>query len=125
MLLSIDPNDSRPVFRQITDEVQRCVAVGVLKPGEPLPGVRALAAELKINPNTVQHAYRTMEQDGIVYVKRGIGTFIGPGAAKSSASRQGVIARQLAERTLREAYRHGLRASDLIAALQEMAPKRV
>jgi GntR family transcriptional regulator len=124
VLLSIDTKDSRPVFRQIIDEVQRCVAVGVLKPGEPLPAVRSLAAELKINPNTVQHAYRTMEQEGIVYVKRGIGTFIAAGAAKTSASRQGVIARQLAERTLREAYRHGLLASDLIAALQEIAPKR-
>ena len=124
MLLSIDPNDSRPVFRQITDEVQRCIAVGVLKPGEPLPAVRSLAAELKVNPNTVQHAYRTMEQEGIVYVKRGIGTFVAVGGAKASAARQSVIARQLAERTLREAYRHGLLASDLIAALQEIAPKR-
>ena len=124
MLLSIDPNDSRPVFRQITDEVQRCIAVGVLKPGEPLPAVRSLAAELKVNPNTVQHAYRTMEQEGIVYVKRGIGTFVAVGAAKPSTARQSVIARQIAERTLREAYRHGLLASDLIAALQEIAPKR-
>jgi GntR family transcriptional regulator len=124
VLLSIDPKDSRPVFRQITDEVQRCVAVGVLKPGEPLPAVRTLAAELKVNPNTVQHAYRTMEQEGIVYVKRGIGTFIAESAAKTSAARQALIARQLAERTLREAYRHGLLASDLTAALQEIAPKR-
>jgi GntR family transcriptional regulator len=124
VLLSIDTKDSRPVFRQITDEVQRCVAVGVLKPGEPLPAVRSLAADLKVNPNTVQHAYRTMGQEGIVYVKRGIGTFVAPVAAKVSASRQTVIARQLAERTLREAYRHGLLASDLIAALQEIAPKR-
>jgi GntR family transcriptional regulator len=124
VLLSIDTKDSRPVFRQIIDEVQRCVAVGVLKPGEPLPAVRSLAADLKVNPNTVQHAYRTMGQEGIVYVKRGFGTFVAPGAAKVSASRQTFIARQLAERTLRDAYRHGLLASDLIAALQEIAPKR-
>ena len=105
MLLSIDPNDSRPVFRQITDEVQRCVAVGVLKPGEPLPGVRSLAAELKVNANTVQHAYRTMEQEGIVYVKRGIGTFIAAGAAKClrhgrasspDSSRNGRFAKRIA-----------------------------
>jgi GntR family transcriptional regulator len=124
VLLNVDPNDSRPVFRQITDEVQRCVAVGVLKAGEPLPAVRVLAAQLKVNPNTVQHAYRTMEQEGIVYVKRGIGTFVAANAARSSGARQPVIARQLAERMLREAYRHGLLASDLIAALEEIAPKR-
>jgi GntR family transcriptional regulator len=126
MLLNVDPTDSRPLFRQISDEVQRCVAVGVMKPGEPLPAVRALAAELKVNPNTVQHAYRSMEQEGIVYVKRGIGTFIAAAAvpAKTSASRQSVAARQIAERALREAYRHGLLGSDLIAALQEISARR-
>jgi GntR family transcriptional regulator len=125
MLLNVDPSDSRPLFRQISDEVQRCVAVGVLKPGEPLPAVRALAAELKVNPNTVQHAYRAMEQEGIVYVKRGIGTFIAAtGPVKTSASRQAAAARQIAERALRDAYRHGLLGSDLIAALQEISAKR-
>lgn len=125
MLLNVDVQDARPLFRQISDEVQRCVAVGVLKPGEPLPAVRALAAELKVNANTVQHAYRTMEQEGIVYVKRGIGTFIAPTVpAKTSASRQAIAARQIAERALREAYRHGLLGSDLIAALQDISRKR-
>ena len=46
---SASTRDPRPVFRQIVDEVQRCVAVGVLKPGEPLPAVRTLAAELRVN----------------------------------------------------------------------------
>lgn len=123
MLLTISPEDGRPVFRQIVDEVQRCVAVGVLKAGEPLPAVRQLASELKVNANTVQHAYRTLEADGAVYVKRGIGTFVSPGV-RPAAGRQAAIARQLAERMLREAYRHGILASDLIAALEEIAPKR-
>jgi GntR family transcriptional regulator len=122
--MNIDPGDPRPVFRQIIDEVQRCVAVGVLKADEPLPPVRTLAAELRINPNTVQHAYRSMEQDGMVYVKRGIGTFIAPGAAGGSRGRQAQIARQIAERTAREAYRHGLLASDIIAALHEIVSRR-
>jgi len=121
MLFNLSPEDSRPVFRQIVDEVQRCVAVGVLKPGEPLPAVRQLASELKVNANTVQHAYRTLESDGTVYVKRGIGTFVSP-RARPVAGRRAVVARQLAERMLREAYRHGILASDLIAAIEEVAP---
>jgi GntR family transcriptional regulator len=123
MLIRVDNDDPRPVFRQIADEIQRALAVGVLRPGSPLPAVRTLAKELKINPNTVQHAYRTLEQEGTVTVRRGLGTFAAdrPRLAKG---RQDVIAREIAERMLREGFRHGLLASDLLAALQEIAPKR-
>jgi GntR family transcriptional regulator len=112
------------VFRQIVDEIARCIAVGILKPGEALPAVRKLASELKVNANTVQHAYRTLESEGVVTVKRGLGTFVAP-AARTSAVRRSQIARQLAERMLREGYRHGLLASDLINALQEIAPRKL
>ena len=60
MFVELRRDDPRPVYRQIADELQRAVSVGVLKPGEPLPATRTLAAELKLNPNTVQHAYRTL-----------------------------------------------------------------
>jgi GntR family transcriptional regulator len=124
MLIDLDPKDARPVFRQIVDEVRRCISVGVLKADEPLPAVRKLADELKVNANTVQHAYRTLEQDGVVYVKRGMGTFISAKAKESGRGRQTAVARQIAERMLREGFRHGLLASDLMAALEEIAPGR-
>jgi GntR family transcriptional regulator len=125
MLLAVDLADPRPVFRQIVDEVQRCVAVGILKPGDPLPAIRSLAAELKINANTVQHAYRTLEHSGVVEVRRGLGTFVSQSMkGRDAGLKQAALARQIAERMLREAYRHGLLASDLQAALQEIAPKR-
>jgi GntR family transcriptional regulator len=123
VLVDLDPKDPRPVYRQIADEVGRCISVGVLKPDEPLPAVRRLAGELKVNANTVQHAYRQLEQDGTVYVKRGLGTFVSPAVKEPSKARQAMVARQIAERALREAFRHGLLASDLIAAMQEIAPK--
>jgi GntR family transcriptional regulator len=106
------------------DELARCISIGVLKPDEPLPAVRKLADQLKVNANTVQHAYRTLEQEGSVYVKRGLGTFISPRMKEPGKGRQAAVARQIAERMLREAFRHGLLASDLIAALQEIAPGR-
>jgi GntR family transcriptional regulator len=122
LLFDIDSRDPRPVFRQIVDEVQRCVTVGVLKAEDALPAVRTLAEKLGINANTVQHAYRVLEREATVYVKRGRGTFIAA-RPRETASRQSVVARQIAEKMLREAYRHGLLASDLMAALQEIAPK--
>lgn len=124
MLVDIDASDPRPVYRQIADEVRRCVSVGILKPDEPLPAVRALAAELKVNANTVQHAYRTLELEGDVYVKRGLGTFVSARAREHGRGRGSTVARQIAGRMLREGFRHGLLASDLIAALQEIAPGR-
>lgn len=122
LVFNLDAGDARPVFRQIVDEVLRSVAIGVLKANDPLPAVRQLARELKVNPNTVQHAYRMLEIEGAVYVKRGIGTFVAT-TTKDVAGRRGPIARQIAERALREAYRHGILASDLMAALEAMAPK--
>ena len=123
MLVDLDANDPRPVYQQIVDEVRRCISIGVLRPNEVLPAVRTLAADLKVNPNTVQHAYRRLEQEGTVFVKRGLGTFVSPTAKEPSKTRQMSVARQIAERALRDAFRHGLLASDLIAALQEIAPK--
>lgn len=123
MLVDLDLKDPRPVYRQIADEVRRSISVGVLKPDEALPAVRRLADELKVNANTVQHAYRSLEQDGTVYVKRGLGTFISSAVKEPSKTRQATIARQIADRALREGFRHGLLASDLVAALQEIAPK--
>lgn len=119
----IDADDPRPVYRQVVDEVQRSVALGVLKPEDPLPAVRQLAGQLKVNANTVQHAYHTLEREGTVYVKRGIGTFIA-NAPREVKGRQATVARQIAERMLREGYRQGILASDLISALQEISPKR-
>ena len=124
MLIDLGQGDPRPVFRQIADEVRRSIAVGVLKPEDSLPAVRSLAGQLRVNANTVQHAYRTLEREGVVYVKRGLGTFVSPAARQASADKPEVMARQIAERMLREAFRHGLLASDLIAALQELAPRR-
>jgi GntR family transcriptional regulator len=123
LLLDVDPNDPRPVYRQIVDEVQRCVAVSVMRPEEALPAAASLAEELKVNINTVQHAYRVLAQEGTVYVKRGVGTFVSP-APKENRQRQAIAARRIAEKMLREGFKHGLLASDLIAALQEIAPTK-
>ena len=120
-LMELQPGDARPVYRQIVDEIQRAVAVGIMRPDEALPAARALAADLKVNINTVQHAYRVLAEEGTVYMKRGTGTFVSP-AAKAPKDRQAVTARRIAEKMLREGFRHGLLASDLIAALNEIAP---
>ena len=122
LLMELEPGDQRPVYRQIVEEVQRCAAVGVVRTDEALPAAAALAKELKVNINTVQHAYRTLASEGTVYIKRGLGTFV-CSAPRENRQRQAVAARRIAERMLREGFKHGLLASDLMAALEEIAPK--
>src|SRR5918994_1053319 len=119
LLIELDPGDQRPVYRQIVEEIQRCVAVGIMRPDEALPAAAALAKELKVNINTVQHAYRTLAGEATVYIKRGLGTFVSP-APRDNRQRQAVAARRIAERMLREGFKHGLLASDLMAALEEI-----
>ena len=123
MFIELRAEDPRPVYRQIADEVQRAVTVGVLKPGEALPPTRLLASQLKLNPNTIQHAYRTLVQEGVIGMRRGLGAFVAAKPRESKRGSQG-MARQIAERALREAFRHGLLASDLMSALKEIAPKQ-
>jgi GntR family transcriptional regulator len=122
MFIEMKRDDPRPAYRQIADEVTRAVAVGVLKPGEALPATRQLATDLKLNPNTVQHAYRTLLQEGVIEMRRGLGAFVAA-TPRDTRHKPAAVARQIAERALREAFRHGLLASDLMKALEEIAPK--
>jgi GntR family transcriptional regulator len=123
VLIELRASDPRPVYRQIADEVVRGVAVGILKPGERLPAARELAADLRLNPNTVQHAYRTLKHEGVVEARRGLGMFVSAAPPRDAKQKPATVARQIAERALREAFRYGLLASDLRKALDEIAPK--
>ena len=115
MLIAINPSDARPIYQQIMDEIRRALVVGTLAADDPLPSVRQLAGELRINPNTVQQAYRELEREGVVHVRRGLGTFARD--VTSRRSERDELARSVAERALREAHRHGLSADELIAAV--------
>ncbi len=121
MLISIDTADARPIYVQIMDEIRRAVVLGTVKPDDPLPSVRQLAGELKVNPNTVQQAYRELERDGLVYVRRGQGTFVAEEGAVQTDRERKELARMVADRALREAYRNGLSSRDLVEAIREAA----
>jgi GntR family transcriptional regulator len=115
----IDPADTRPIYIQIMDEVRRALVIGTLKPETPLPSVRQLASELRVNPNTVQQAYRELEREGLVYMRRGQGTFVSE-SAQPDAERS-VLSRQVAERALRDAFRHGISMEELQRALRDVS----
>jgi GntR family transcriptional regulator len=117
MLIDLDLSDGRPLYQQIVDEVRRAVALGDLGPEEPLPSVRALATRLRVNPNTVQQAYRELERAGVVYSRRGQGTFARPDGVDQRA----LLLRDVAERALKDAHRFGFTPRDLVAAVLRAA----
>ena len=69
MLISADPSDDQPIYRQIVDQLRQLLAAGTLRPGDPLPSVRQLAADLGVNLNTVAIAYRELAGEGLVKIK--------------------------------------------------------
>jgi GntR family transcriptional regulator len=120
VLIRLDEKDPRPLYQQIIDEVRRGVVVGLLAEEDPLPSVRHLATELRVNPTTVQQAYREMEREGLVYVRRGQGTFVAARNGDAEAERSRMAA-AVAERALRDAYRHALSMSELVEAIRRAA----
>ena len=78
----MDPewNDSQPIYRQIRDRVVAMILDGVLGAGDPLPSVRHVATESRVNPLTVLKAYQQLEGEGLVDKRRGLGMFVRDGA---------------------------------------------
>lgn len=75
-MIVINYKDRRPIYEQVVERFQELIVKGVLKPGEQMPSVRALAVELSINPNTIQKAYAELERRGFTYTVKGRGSFI-------------------------------------------------
>jgi GntR family transcriptional regulator len=73
-------NDSQPIYRQLRDRVVAMILDGVLKEGDPLPSVRTVAAEYRVNPLTVLKGYQELVNEGLVETRRGLGMFINAGA---------------------------------------------
>ena len=75
-MISLNYRDSRPIYEQIRDGLQKLIVTGALSADEKLPSVRALAAQLAINPNTIQRAYMELEQQGLICPVKGKGSFV-------------------------------------------------
>jgi GntR family transcriptional regulator len=75
-LFTINYRDPRPIYEQVRDSLRRAIIAGAIKADEKIPSVRDLAAQLAINPNTIQRAYRELEAEGYVYSVSGKGSFV-------------------------------------------------
>lgn len=119
-MIVLNTRDPKPIYEQITNNLRRLIASGGIAPGERLPSVRELATRLTINPNTIQRAYRQLEQEGYIVSLPGKGCF----AAEGSALRQDrlrMLWLQL-EAAAAELRLAGVSQQELISHLTERSP---
>ncbi len=112
--------EAGPIYAQIVRGVERMLANGKMKPGDKLPSARELAASLKVNPNTVIHAYSQLEMAQITETRRGLGTFV-----REDVNVEGIRLRILQEAALRfltEVQSLGLSLEDAQKALKKVSP---
>jgi GntR family transcriptional regulator len=76
LILKPNPSSGVPIYLQLMEQVKHAIETGALRPGEQLPGIRPLAEELVVNPNTVAKAYRELEHEGVVELRQGAGAFV-------------------------------------------------
>jgi len=76
LLLKPNPSSGVPIYLQLMEQVRHAIETGALRPGEQLPGIRPLAEELVVNPNTVAKAYRELEHEGVIELRQGAGAFV-------------------------------------------------
>jgi GntR family transcriptional regulator len=100
MLFRVNHSSGVPLYVQLMDQAKHAIDMGVLRAGEQLPTIRAVAEDLVMNPNTVARAYRELEHVGIIEVRHGAGAFVAETLAKPSESfRKGrTILQKAAER---------------------------
>lgn len=90
-MISLNYRDARPIYEQVKDGLRHLMVTGGLQAGDKLPSVRALAASLAINPNTIQRAYESLEAEGYLYTVAGKGSFASPQEGVDPARRAALL----------------------------------
>jgi GntR family transcriptional regulator len=115
-MFELNRDRGHPVYLQIQSQIERRIAAGLLAAGEPLPSVRVLAKQLRINPNTVVRAYRELEYRGLVITRHGEGTFVAKGAPSQHSATE--LLDERADAFVREAKELGLDRDETVAAVK-------
>jgi len=116
---SIDPKSGVPFYRQIIERVKNGIARGLLGPGDQLPTVRRLAADLSVNPNTVIRAYREMEIEGVLDTQQGSGTFVGTHKPEFDELERQRMLDQILTELLARASNYGLTLDEVLEGLRQ------
>jgi len=117
--LTIDVKDGVPIYRQIANQIRYMAASGLLQPDEELPPIRALAAQLRVTPNTVVKAYEELESAGVISKRRGSGCFVSEGPSKLAEREKRRILEQRIDGLLAEARQLNYRTGELMKLIHK------
>ncbi|MDR0553389.1 MAG: GntR family transcriptional regulator [Treponema sp.] len=123
IVFSLDPDNGAPIYRQIIRQIEYAILSGRMRPGDRLPTIRALAVELKTNPNTIAKAYGELEIRGILTTQVGSGTYISDKkpAPEDSESKERLNRkiREVLDRFIREMRNLGVDKRELAGMIEE------
>ncbi|HEY4692084.1 MAG TPA: GntR family transcriptional regulator [Bellilinea sp.] len=118
--LQVNFRSETAIYTQIVEQVQMQVVNGALKPGDQLPTVRQLAAELRVNFNTVARAYRILDDLGLISTQQGRGTYIWePGSAEEVTERRQKTLEQITRHYLTDATSMGFTVDEILAEFEQ------
>ena len=118
-MLSLNYRDSRPIYEQVRDGLRRLIITGAIPAGDKLPSVRNMAAQLAINPNTIQRAYESLEQEGYAYSVPGKGSFAALPIDVTAGRREELLSKL--DAIVQELIYLGLTTEDIAARCQRSA----
>lgn len=121
MELRIDPASAVPVYAQVVEQVRTLIALRALRPGDKLPSVRELAAQVRINRNTAAKAYQLLEAAGVLETRAGQGTFVADGVPPWSRGERLRRLEQSINRALIEAYHLGIPFDEVLKITERLA----
>jgi GntR family transcriptional regulator len=125
MRINVDLRSSTPIYLQIVEQIHKNLESGALKKGDQLPTVRQLAADLRINFNTVARAYRILDESGLISTQHGRGTYIWETLTeKSEEELQNNSLKNLARDFLEAALADGHKPEDIRAAIEEIITQK-
>ncbi|HEY6842988.1 MAG TPA: GntR family transcriptional regulator [Thermoanaerobaculia bacterium] len=124
-MFTINAADPAPIWKQIEEGIRRLIALGALKAGAPVPSMRDLARDLRVNPNTVARAYQRLTEAGVLAVKRGEGTFVADAPVQPRKSEKHEMLRDAATRFVSAAVAAGADLHEAVDAVETAYAKLV
>lgn len=118
-MFELDTRSRKPIYEQLVDKLKELIISEVLKPDEQLPSVRTLAQQITVNPNTIQKAYRELENQGFIYSQKGKGSFVNPISHSRDAEKVVGVKAEL-ERLILEALYLGVTTEELILLVEKL-----
>ena len=121
MIIRIDTTSSTPVYAQIIDQIKRAIASGAIRSGDVLPSLRETAVKLRVNPLTVNKAYKQLEHEGLIETRHGLGSFVtASGEALIQGFRRETLAREF-DAVIVDAWHMGVTPDELRQIFDERA----